>query len=189
MRILSDRKDNSPAHVSGWPSGLRRQTQELSASSVYTRLGISGLQMEAWVRIPLLTIRLCQNFDEVARDADFGFDGPFLNLPGNHMHGWGAKERCQLHFGTMRWYSAFELRFWKHTIGHYYIEITSRYFTEIFLDVPARSGQLSRVPRRHWNCAIVDKLKESIPNQHQVISHSCHYISWALENCITSEGQ
>ena len=36
--------------VSGWPSGLRRQTQ-----AKLPHLGDSGLRMEAWVRIPLLT--------------------------------------------------------------------------------------------------------------------------------------
>lgn len=37
--------------VSGWPSGLRRQTQAPAS-----RTGASGLRMEAWVRIPLLTL-------------------------------------------------------------------------------------------------------------------------------------
>ena len=38
------------SRVSGWPSGLRRQTQ-----ASLPALGASGLRMEAWVRIPLLT--------------------------------------------------------------------------------------------------------------------------------------
>ena len=40
-------------YMSGWPSGLRRQTQEiLHCISVNE---CSGLHLEAWVRIPLLT--------------------------------------------------------------------------------------------------------------------------------------
>ena len=42
------------ANMSGWPSGLRRQTQE-SDSSLH-RSENSGPRMWAWVRIPLLTI-------------------------------------------------------------------------------------------------------------------------------------
>ena len=38
--------------MSGWPSGLRRQTQELYSSLTIER---SGPRMRAWVRIPLLT--------------------------------------------------------------------------------------------------------------------------------------
>ena len=40
--------------MSGWPSGLRRQTQELYSS--LHRSENSGPRMWAWVRIPLLTI-------------------------------------------------------------------------------------------------------------------------------------
>ena len=38
--------------MSGWPSGLRRQTQEQYSSLTIER---SGPRMRAWVRIPLLT--------------------------------------------------------------------------------------------------------------------------------------
>ena len=38
--------------MSGWPSGLRRQTQELNSSPISEH---SGPRMRAWVRIPLLT--------------------------------------------------------------------------------------------------------------------------------------
>ena len=38
--------------MSGWPSGLRRQTQGIHPSH---RSEISGPRMRAWVRIPLLT--------------------------------------------------------------------------------------------------------------------------------------
>lgn len=41
----------SKIEVSEWPSGLRRQTQVLS----FLITEGSGLRMEAWVRIPLLT--------------------------------------------------------------------------------------------------------------------------------------
>ena len=39
--------------MSGWPSGLRRQTQEKDSSQ--HRSEHSGPRMWAWVRIPLLT--------------------------------------------------------------------------------------------------------------------------------------
>ncbi len=38
--------------MSEWPSGLRRQTQGVISFSVGE---VSGLHMEAWVQIPLLT--------------------------------------------------------------------------------------------------------------------------------------
>ena len=41
---------------SGWPSGLRRQTQEINSSLLGGEH--SGPRMRAWVRIPLLTIIL-----------------------------------------------------------------------------------------------------------------------------------
>ena len=47
--------------VSGWPSGLRRQTQ-----GVYLPRGHSGLRMEAWVRIPLLTGGFLQPFSNIS---------------------------------------------------------------------------------------------------------------------------
>ena len=40
--------------MSGWPSGLRRQTQVLNLPE-YRCTGCSGPRMWAWVRIPLLT--------------------------------------------------------------------------------------------------------------------------------------
>ena len=45
-------------YMSGWPSGLRRQTQDTSC--IYSNEH-SGPQMWAWVQIPLLT--LLENFD------------------------------------------------------------------------------------------------------------------------------
>ncbi len=39
--------------MSEWPSGLRRQTQGVISFSVRE---VSGLHMEAWVQIPLLTM-------------------------------------------------------------------------------------------------------------------------------------
>lgn len=45
------------AKQSGWPSGLRRQTQVISLLSYCWEVqGRSGPPMWAWVRIPLLTI-------------------------------------------------------------------------------------------------------------------------------------
>ncbi len=41
--------------MSEWPSGLRRQTQGVISFSVGE---VSGLHMEAWVQIPLLTMSL-----------------------------------------------------------------------------------------------------------------------------------
>ncbi len=43
--------------MSEWPSGLRRQTQGVISFSVGE---VSGLHMEAWVQIPLLTTCLLQ---------------------------------------------------------------------------------------------------------------------------------
>ncbi len=43
--------------MSEWPSGLRRQTQGVISFSVGEE---SGLHMEAWVQIPLLTTCLLQ---------------------------------------------------------------------------------------------------------------------------------
>ena len=40
------------SNMSGWPSGLRRQTQELSCTCMSEH---SGPRMWAWVQIPLLT--------------------------------------------------------------------------------------------------------------------------------------
>ena len=40
---------------SGWPSGLRRQTQGLPSLLMTGIIGNSGPRMRAWVRIPLLT--------------------------------------------------------------------------------------------------------------------------------------
>ena len=40
--------------MSGWPSGLRRQTQAISLPE-YRHIEPSGPRMWAWVRIPLLT--------------------------------------------------------------------------------------------------------------------------------------
>ena len=50
---------------SGWPSGLRRQTQEIYSS--LQRSEHSGPQMRAWVRIPLLT----QTFSKVFQSQLF----------------------------------------------------------------------------------------------------------------------
>ena len=44
---------HSKSKMSGWPSGLRRQTQEINSS--LHRSENSGPRMRAWVRIPLLT--------------------------------------------------------------------------------------------------------------------------------------
>lgn len=52
-------QEHTSFSVSGWPSGLRRQTQ-----GVYLPLGHSGLRMEAWVRIPLLTGAFFATFRE-----------------------------------------------------------------------------------------------------------------------------
>ena len=41
--------------TSGWPSGLRRQTQGLPYLLIARAFEISGPLMRAWVRIPLLT--------------------------------------------------------------------------------------------------------------------------------------
>ena len=41
--------------LSGWPSGLRRQTQGLPCSPIESYNENSGPLMRAWVRIPLLT--------------------------------------------------------------------------------------------------------------------------------------
>ena len=46
--------------MSGWPSGLRRQTQELYSSLL--RSEHSGPRMRAWVRIPLLTKTFFNSF-------------------------------------------------------------------------------------------------------------------------------
>ncbi len=43
--------------MSEWPSGLRRHTQSVISFSVGE---VSGLHMEAWVQIPLLTTCLLQ---------------------------------------------------------------------------------------------------------------------------------
>ena len=48
LEILFDKISKS-----GWPSGLRRQTQELFSSLLWSEH--SGPRMRAWVRIPLLT--------------------------------------------------------------------------------------------------------------------------------------
>ena len=48
-------------HKSGWPSGLRRQTQGIPFLSIAGQLGNSGPLMRAWVRIPLLTKYLFNN--------------------------------------------------------------------------------------------------------------------------------
>ena len=42
-------------NLSGWPSGLRRQTQGLPCSPIESYNENSGPLMRAWVRIPLLT--------------------------------------------------------------------------------------------------------------------------------------
>ena len=47
----------SAIRKSGWPSGLRRQTQELFSSLLWSEH--SGPRMRAWVRIPLLTQTFC----------------------------------------------------------------------------------------------------------------------------------
>ena len=49
--------------MSGWPSGLRRQTQDTSC--IYSNEH-SGPQMWAWVQIPLLT--LLENFGPVRQN-------------------------------------------------------------------------------------------------------------------------
>ena len=41
--------------MSGWPSGLRRQTQGLPCSAIQSCHENSGPLMRAWVRIPHLT--------------------------------------------------------------------------------------------------------------------------------------
>ena len=41
--------------MSGWPSGLRRQSQVQNLSCLFRAQGRSGPRMWAWVRIPLLT--------------------------------------------------------------------------------------------------------------------------------------
>lgn len=41
--------------MSGWPSGLRRQTQGYPCSPVGNNQENSGPRMRAWVQIPLLT--------------------------------------------------------------------------------------------------------------------------------------
>ena len=46
---------NFKAPVSGWPSGLRRQTQGFPCSLIESFKEISGPRMRAWVQIPLLT--------------------------------------------------------------------------------------------------------------------------------------
>ena len=46
--------------VSGWPSGLRRQTQE---ARLFPVMEHSGPQLWAWVRIPLLTCRFAIEID------------------------------------------------------------------------------------------------------------------------------
>ena len=66
-------QEHFPTSVSGWPSGLRRQTQ-----GVYLPLGHSGLRMEAWVRIPLRTGAFLQPFGNVSKSISrygrwFGF--------------------------------------------------------------------------------------------------------------------
>ena len=49
--------------LSGWPSGLRRQTASFINLMVHVCcIGTSGLRMEAWVRIPLLTVMFCVIF-------------------------------------------------------------------------------------------------------------------------------
>ena len=53
--------------LSGWPSGLRRQTQAAAS-----QLGRSGLRMEAWVRIPLLTDSLLLLARCVQQNSPFG---------------------------------------------------------------------------------------------------------------------
>ena len=46
---------------SGWPSGLRRQTQgKIPCIVAMTFHGRSGLHLEAWVRIPLLIESFCE---------------------------------------------------------------------------------------------------------------------------------
>ena len=43
------------SELSGWPSGLRRQTQGLEHLTSLSGNEVSGPRMWAWVRIPLLT--------------------------------------------------------------------------------------------------------------------------------------
>ena len=48
-----NKHNHSQGQLSGWPSGLRRQTQALA--SLLCIGECSGPRMRAWVRIPLLT--------------------------------------------------------------------------------------------------------------------------------------
>ena len=57
--------------MSGWPSGLRRQTQEQYSSLTIER---SGPRMRAWVRIPLLTKSF---FSFLLLHCSFHFFWPF----------------------------------------------------------------------------------------------------------------
>ena len=45
----NSKQPNKPMYPAGWPSGLRRQIQEMFS------IEISGTQMCSWVQIPLLS--------------------------------------------------------------------------------------------------------------------------------------
>ena len=65
---------------SGWPSGLRRQTQEIYSSLLWSEH--SGPRMRAWVRIPLLTQTFCFSYKITAfSNAQALFRSLFMLLP------------------------------------------------------------------------------------------------------------
>ena len=68
--------------MSGWPSGLRRQTQEQYSSLTIER---SGPRMRAWVRIPLLTKSFFLSFYCIVAFISFGhFHSPKCSLGSFH---------------------------------------------------------------------------------------------------------
>ena len=76
--------------LSGWPSGLRRQTQGLSALYAMCVIECSGPRMWAWVRIPLLTnfffVLICLYYIIIRKEGNVLFnDAPntfYLRLYG-----------------------------------------------------------------------------------------------------------